>query len=325
VAGWSLFDLGWTRDRDALRMELDGPDERAVFVIAKGTRGCEVRGPEYLAGLTDALRRRLSGPLQTARGIATPDRASLSSPLVAAPAWSPGALPETPEAALLDAEMRNYAAHCGRAPAVLDLGGTERALRYPPSRTQAVVGAMKPLDIAILERRAHRESLSALGFGLEGDTLRVVPTPATFRARVLRSGRPPAILPVLRSILGTQFGREWTDGLVRGEFVVGVPRPWFLRVPMVRTPVSTLAHDLGFHCLAFRWIDPDLWADLVADVPPAGARSAAFVGAVTTWMEGELTRLCWEAWASVDRPEDIPSALAQRWPALRASLADLPR
>jgi hypothetical protein len=230
-------------------------------------------------------------------------------------------LPDGPDHALLLLEQSNYERHCGVRPVVVDVGGGAAGVRYPTSETSASLGALRAVPAEILERRAHRDAIRGLGFGIDPDgLLRTVPTPRTFRERAARRGVVPGVLPVLRSIRGAQQGPAWTQALLAGEFVVGVPTSWTLRVPFVRVPVSTMAHDLGFHCLPLHWVTAADWSRLgeaLAESPGSRVPSSA---ELTRWLEGPLTNACWELWAETDSPRDVPGVLAAAWPALSRAL-----
>lgn len=300
VPGWRLDDVGWTRDRRALRLEVVGAEHRTLRIPS---------GPALMVDgseIGDAARRELAargltGPITIAR----PTPAELIAPIAPEP---PPAVASTPDDPLLQAELANYARHCGVAPVPVTDG-----LRYPAPVTDALLGALRPVDHRILERRAHRRAIRDLGFHIDADgVLRTVPTPAAFRRRAQALGLDPPVRPELRWIRGSQAGPDWLETLTTGVFPVGVPRAWSLRIPLVRAPISTLAHDLGFHCLPLAFAGKEAWAALIA---PLGTDRRADV---VRWMEGPVTNACWEAWAGVDAPAELPAAIAAAWSDLRA-------
>ena|GEM_PF-6635235 len=313
LPGWTLFDVGWTRDRSGLRVELSGPSGGASLELRVGN-GFDLRGPVEQPSLVAAIRQRWAGSLGGARGVMSPGLDDLLVPFAQEPAPVEMALPSGPDHDLIRTELANYERYCGVKPTVLDVGGGEPGLRYPPSETAAELGALRAVPCEILERRVHRELITAMGFSIERDgLLRTVPTPETFRRRVTAAGRTPGIVPVLRSIRGAQQGPAWTESLLGGEFVVGVPKSWTLAVPLLRVPVSTLAHDLGFHCLPLQFVTAAQWAEMRAAITSRPKRDRGSASELTTWLEGPMTNACWETWAAADTPRDAERLLGDRW------------
>ena len=310
LPGVTVYDVGWTRDRSALRLELAGASRRTVRLDVREP-GVSCDDPALAAALGPILLPRLRG-----RTLEGAEATTLIEALAPEPLGPEVPLPAGPEAAPLRAEIANWRRHCGAAPRVRDLGDGEVALHYPAPTGAALIGALRPVRHTILERRAHREWIRALGFSIARDgVLRGVPTPAAFARRTKAAGLRPAVLPVLARIVGSQQGPAWAEALLDGAFVVGVPRRWSLAVPGLRVPVSTMAHDLGVHCLPLAWVDAALWTTLRAHVAEAGGPRG-----LVRWFEGPLTTACWDAWAGCDRPEDVAAAIAQRWPQISAAL-----
>lgn len=242
----------------------------------------------------------------------------------APPPDSPRALAElpgaAPDAALLRRDRANYARATGTQPTFLDLGDGDLGVHYPEAADGARVGAAWRPPAAVVERPLHRDRIHALGFGLEGGALRIVPTPATFRARLRRLGIEAPVRPALRSTWG-KAGAGGSRELLAGVFPIPVLHGLVASLGWLGGTASTLCRDLGYHLLPLTFLPRRRWSEVVqtaASSLGAGAASEA----VSTWTRGPLTRACWDAWARAERPEEVAPLLMEGWEPLLGRLGE---
>lgn len=234
---------------------------------------------------------------------------------------TPAELPDdAADAALLRRDCANYSRGTGTTPTFLDLGDGDPGIHYPDAPEDARVGEAWTLPDAVGERLAHRDRIHALGFGLEGGAVRIVPTPATFRARLRRLGIEAPVRPALRSTWG-KGGADWSRELLAGVFPIAVPQGLVVGLPFLRVTASTLCHDLGRHLLPLTFLPRRRWSEVVqtaASTLGAGAASEA----LAAWTKGPLTRACWDAWARAERPGEVAPLLMEGWESLLGRLGE---
>ena len=323
--GARVYDVGWTPDRSALRVGLVGAPTEFRVGVERGVAcvlgpGLPEDAPVSLHRGRAALVERLRS-LGPARGIHPPSFEDLLAEVPDTPR-RPAELPESdPDAPLLRRDCANYAWATGTSPTFVDVGDGDPGVYFPAAADSARVGSVRPLPIGVLERRAHRDRMHALGFGLEAGAVRVVPTPATFRARLRRLGVEAPVRPVVRGIWGSREGAGWSRELLAGVFPIAIPHPVSVRLPLVRVTPSTFCHDLGFHLLPLTFVPRRSWSSLVqAAATKLGAGLAS--AAVAAWLGGPLTRACWDAWARAERPEEVAPLLMEGWESLLGRLGE---
>ncbi len=230
------------------------------------------------------------------------------------------------EASLIRPLLDSYRDHYGRGLELVRWPSGPPSILFPDVVQEQSVFAT--VSVPFAEDVRMRAYLRDLGYGLLGRKMRLVPTPAAFRARRAAVGLGAsgfaarlirARIPVLRT-------RPWLVGLAEGTFTVNLRSARLNRwtrltreigrrlhpelAAMWHTHFHALGHDMGLHVFALHRIPESGMADLKARARRAAQGRRRNALSTAAFFEGELTRRCVDIWDKLAHPAEFAARFA---------------